>query len=1049
MATMQKEYLKLYKHYSDHYGPNTCVFLMVGKFYEMYDSIDPVSGEGKTSMKRAVEILNIQVTLRKATDGSKDETILAGVPEQSLHKFASVLTKNNWTVVVCDQLKNVSGKVTERPVARILSPGTHTEAVGLDAPYVAAIWLEERNWQKGEAPAYGVAFFDLTTGHTSGFQGVASGTADVWSTDLLVHAIQVQNPRELIVLWRGDAMSRPSEAVLRSRFGGTTALLHCRSANPADQGGFETPLVREEFLTRLFSPETMLPIRDYLRISDAPSTERALISLLRFIEDHLPSSLENLQAFEPWTPKGRVHLGNNALTQLNCTSMRTDDSVLGLFQKTLTPPGRRQLRDRLLTPISDIAILEDRLNKVEFMIRFSEIPKLERYLRQISDFPRIHRKIQNYTITSEEVLALYETYTRMKDLAVLFQGTLFELSADNLAAFLELFDLFQQLFDIPKAHLAAETPDDLCFFKDQHAPKTAAVEQQLATIRADVKQRAEELAVWAGLPIDALRVESGRDTQVYSITGTKTTLTLLKKIASQKPAALEASEKQVAVSARLKKGALTIDPRAATGACPFPDMEVNIRKTTQGTIDCAYLEGVHGKVIGLRGQLATAAREELPPLCNTLIEETGTLLWNFLETWISEIDMSLCIAKVSQEYGFQKPSFLDAETFASVHVEGLRHPLIETACQRQAYVQHTVTLGTAEASAGWLVYGMNASGKSSLMKALGIAVILAQCGSYVPATKMVIRPFRSILTRILNQDNLWAGLSSFAVEMSELRDILLRADPFSLVLGDELCSGTESVSATALVASGIQTLLGKGARFVFATHLHGLMDLDCVADQPKLGVWHLKVKYDAVRDILIYDRSLHKGSGSSLYGIEVARALHLPTDFLETAQKIRRQLTGTAKEEETTGSQWNSQIHRRVCELCQHPIVRDLEVHHIRPRMEAQGKLFTDGSKRDAAQNLVVVCSTCHDKHHAGQLDIQPLQQTSAGLKRISDTESVFTASTTASKWSDEQRDVIVSTLQKNPNHPLKRIAFILEQDHEIVISEASLRNFRKRGADL
>ena len=344
---------------------------------------------------------------------------------------------------------------------------------------------------------------------------------------------------------------------------------------------------------------------------------------------------------------------------------------------------------------------------------------------------------------------------------------------------------------------------------------------------------------------------------------------------------------------------------------------------------------------------------------------------------------------------------------------------------------------------------MNASGKSSLMKALGIAVILAQCGSYVPATKMVIRPFRSILTRILNQDNLWAGLSSFAVEMSELRDILMRADPFSLVLGDELCSGTESVSATALVASGIQTLLGKGARFVFATHLHGLMDLDCVANQPKLGVWHLKVKYDAVRDILIYDRSLHRGSGSSLYGIEVARALHLPTDFLEVAQKIRRQLTGTAKEEETTGSQWNSQVHRRVCELCQHPIVRDLEVHHIRPRVEAQGKLFTDGSKRDALQNLVVVCATCHDKHHAGQLDIQPLQQTSAGLKRISDTESVITVSTTASKWSDEQRELIVSLLQKNPNHPLKRIAFMLEQEHEILISEASLRNFRKKGADL
>ena len=1046
-GTMNKEYLKLYKYYSEQYGPNTCVFLMVGKFYEMYDSIDPVSGEGSTSMKRAVELLNIQVTLRKG-EGTAKDSILAGVPEQSLHKFASVLTKNNWTVVVCDQLKNSSGKVTERPVARILSPGTHTEAVGLDAPYVATIWLEERNWQKGEAPAYGVAFFDLTTGHTSGFQGVAAGTADIWSTDLLVHAIQVQNPRELIVLWRGDALSRPSEAVLRSRFGGTTALLHCRSANPSDQGGFETSLVREEFLTRLFFPETMMPIRDYLRLVDSPLTERALIALLRFIEDHLPSSLANLQPFAPWTPSGRVHLGNNALTQLNCTSMRTDESVLGLFQKTLTPPGRRQLRDRLLTPISNVNILQSRLDKVEFMTTFSEVTKLERYLRQIYDFPRIHRKIQNYTVTSEEILALQETYTRMKDLAILFQGTLFKLPSDTLNAFIQMIELFQQLFDVAKASRSVDTPDDLYFFKDEHAPKTAAVEQQLAALRADVKQKAETLAIWAGLPVDSLRVEAGKDSQVYSITGTRTTLTLLKKIASQKPTALGPTDKQVAVSAKLKKGSLLIDPRAATGECPFPDMEVNIRKTTACTIDCAYLEGIHGKVISLRSQLTATAHEELPPLCNTLIEETGTLLWNFLETWVADIDISLCIAKVSKEHGFQKPTFVEEETFASVHVEGLRHPLIETACLRQAYVQHTVSLGTDTASNGWLVYGMNASGKSSLMKALGIAVILAQCGSYVPATKMVIRPFRAILTRILNQDNLWAGLSSFAVEMSELRDILMRADPFSLVLGDELCSGTESVSATALVASGIQHLLTKGARFVFATHLHGLMDLECVSEQPKLGVWHLKVKYDAVHDMLIYDRSLHKGSGSSLYGIEVARALHLPTDFLESAQKIRRQLTGTAKEEETSGSQWNSQIHRRECELCQHPIVRDLEVHHIRPRADAVGKLFTDGSKRDAAQNLVVVCGSCHDKHHAGHLDIKPLTLTSNGLKRISDNESVMTASTTASKWSDEQKEIILNMLQKNPNHPLKRIIFNLEQNHDIVISEATLRHFRKKGLE-
>ena len=93
---------------------------------------------------------------------------------------------------------------------------------------------------------------------------------------------------------------------------------------------------------------------------------------------------------------------------------------------------------------------------------------------------------------------------------------------------------------------------------------------------------------------------------------------------------------------------------------------------------------------------------------------------------------------------------------------------------------------------------MNASGKSTLMKATGICILLAQAGCFVPAKEMILRPFRSIYTRILNQDNIFAGLSSFAVEMSELRDILRNATSNTLVLGDELCAGTESISAQAL-----------------------------------------------------------------------------------------------------------------------------------------------------------------------------------------------------------------------------------------------------------
>jgi len=92
---MREEYVKLYKEYSQKYGPNTCIFLEVGKFYEMYDAINELTGFGETSMQRAVTILGIQLSI-------KENILFAGIPEQSLHKFASLLTREGWTVVVVD-----------------------------------------------------------------------------------------------------------------------------------------------------------------------------------------------------------------------------------------------------------------------------------------------------------------------------------------------------------------------------------------------------------------------------------------------------------------------------------------------------------------------------------------------------------------------------------------------------------------------------------------------------------------------------------------------------------------------------------------------------------------------------------------------------------------------------------------------------------------------------------------------------------------------------------------------------------------------------------
>jgi DNA mismatch repair protein MutS len=424
-----------------------------------------------------------------------------------------------------------------------------------------------------------------------------------------------------------------------------------------------------------------------------------------------------------------------------------------------------------------------------------------------------------------------------------------------------------------------------------------------------------------------------------------------------------------------------------------------------------------------------------------------------MANWITLLDCTQCIGRVSAERGFVCPEIVSESS--SIDIVQLRHPLVESTKSRVSYVKHDVSL--SDETNGWLVYGMNASGKSTLMKATGICIILAQAGCFVPAKSMRLSPFKAIYTRILNQDNLFAGLSTFAVEMSELRDILRNATSQTLVLGDELCSGTESISAQALVSSGIQWLTKRNAKFIFATHLHDLPQLiEDVAE--RVAVWHLHVEYNPVTQKLIYDRSLRRGNGSTLYGLEVARAMDLPFEFIEQALKNRHQIIGSTMLENAKSSSWNSNIFKKECGICHSPIVSDLEVHNLVERHTAVNGLLADGTHMNHASNLIVICSKCHDEVHNEKVEIGPVQITSDGPERVIHATQTQTQSQTQTlsqpsdkktktkskgKWTDEEMEIITDTLKKYVSLSLSKIRAQLSSKHSIEISESVLRRFR------
>lgn len=279
---------------------------------------------------------------------------------------------------------------------------------------------------------------------------------------------------------------------------------------------------------------------------------------------------------------------------------------------------------------------------------------------------------------------------------------------------------------------------------------------------------------------------------------------------------------------------------------------------------------------------------------------------------------------------------------------------------------------------------------SSSMKALGLCTILAQAGMFVPAEKCVFSPFKSIFTRITGNDNLFKGLSSFTLEMLELKAILKRAGPFTLVIGDEVCRGTEHISGNAIVASTIINLAKQNASFIFATHLHEIAQMQRIKDINTIKAYHLSVSYDSKTDSLVYDRQLKEGSGEPIYGITVAKYIIQDREFIDLALDIKNELLknhGSMISGKT--SKYNSDVFIHECQLCLKKdsvgFISNLQTHHINFQKDCQDGFVKDKKfirKNDRA-NLIVLCTECHEKIHHNGLDIKGTVQTSKGKKLI------------------------------------------------------------------
>ena len=665
----------------------------------------------------------------------------------------------------------------------------------------------------------------------------------------------------------------------------------------------------------------------------APQARRCLAALMEFAADHVPSALKSLDEPEAWIPDGEVRLGNAALEQLGLLNIQKDKEGLLGLMDQCRSVAGRRLMRTRL-----IRPVSDIATLEARLNHIEETGKrepatIERGLRSLYDISRLWRRVELGTVTISEMSCLLRSYEAA-------QG----LGAPQPAFFGAVFGRWNTAATVELAREGCKIPVRILPFNAMDP-----VFAEGLAIRAEADAL---LAAWAG----ELNLEDA-DGGGFRITGTKRRVN--------------------AVWTTLRDGG---------------DLSATVvTYKTSATLETAALEAINKRH---RAWMETWIPAWQILWTSALKELAGwRTVSTAVEAWCAELDVGWTTSRIAATWSWTRPVFKSGEV-GSVEVTGLRHPILERLI-KVPYVSHSLSLTGSDN--GVLLYGMNASGKSSLMKALGLCVILAQAGFPVPATSLRLSPFTAIFTRILGNDNLWAGLSSFAVEMTEFREILQLADERSLVLGDELCSGTESLSATALVAAGVETLAARGTKFVFATHLHELATL-IPADSVK--ALHLKVHYDAATDQLIYDRRLEAGAGSALYGLEVCRALDLPADYLDRATVIRKQLAGWVAPHRSI---YSADVVIDRCAVCTG--TDRLETHHIQHQ--------ADGGDNKAA-NLVCLCAKCHDEHHGGRLMIQGWEDTGAG-RRLVWKRLVEELTTDIVTWVKEQRSrkIRVATIQR------------------------------------
>ena len=985
MSNTTKEYLQYCDEYKKKYGEKTICLYQCGSFFEVY-SIN----EDTIPIHEYSNLLNIVCTRKDKSirEISIKNPYMLGFPCVSREKYIKLLINAGYIVVMIEQQMSKYMKI-ERYVSSIYSKGTYMDNISYENNNMMTIYVEDEKQINGKLlTCVGMSIIDLSTG-TCYIHEIHSLSGDTMlALDETKRILNSFLPKEIILIHikknqLGELIKNDIISYLE---------IETKNVQYYDVINKEYYKIsyQNNFLAKIYENkfETLCPL-EYLNIDKMIYGTTSFIFLLNYAYQQNNNIILNINIPKFIDNDKYLTLGNNATIQLNIIESDIFDfpngtkykSVFDVVNNTSTSIGKRFLKERLLMPLTSTDELNNSYENIDEFIKNKFYIKIEILLKEISDIERLHRKIILKTINPCELYNFIQSYKKIEEIISLLclDEKLVKICPNNNNII--LLNIFinecEKIFNMDE--LCKQTINDISesFFNNNIYEDVDLLQKKINNGLSGVDELCSILSSYIdesnkkkiSKTNNKLQIKKN-DKEGYYLSLTKIRAKILK-------------EKLLTID-KIKLGNNFMDPNEFI----FKDLDKGNTK-----IFFPKIEMNSDTILKIKDEMIKLVliyfNKELE---NIKIKYND--LFKCISNFVAYVDFFKSGAKTAIMYNYCKPKIIKNNETGYIKCKKLRHPIIERLIENRglAYVCHDIDIGNE--IKGILLYSLNGGGKSSLMKSLGISVIMAQAGIFVSALEYEFSPYKSLYARITSNDNMFQNMSSFGVEMNELKTILNRCNnPFSLCIGDEISKGTEAISGSAIVAAAIIHLSHANVSFVFSTHLHNIVNMKQILSLTNVKSFHLSVEYDNINDMLIYDRILKEGSGPDDYGLIVANYMLNDKKFMETATKIKNELLLKSDDFLSMNtSRYNNKIYLDKCQICKKEYVKtndnigNLETHHINYQINCSENGFIKDKdkqhiKKNSLFNLIIICKNCHDNIHNNKISINGLCETSKGKK--------------------------------------------------------------------